>query len=818
MRKKWYLHDNWKVKIEKIGEYGLPESFDPSLVRDWFPAFVPGTIHTDLLTAKIIEDPFVADNEKKLQWVHESDWLYWTEFDLPEDAQQLGNLSLVFEGLDTVATIELNGQTVGDANNMFRRYRLPISDLIKPKGNVLRVLFKSPVQMGKDLIKRFGKLYSVRFEERVYLRKAQYSFGWDWGPSLPTVGIWRPVYLESQEKVRIESVRFETLEIKDGLASVAIKVGLGGELEEDYKIECDLSYHDQNIHQGKSISGLGQVKVEMEMQNPALWWPSGQGNQPLYDLDVSLLLKGNKIDQSHCKVGIRTIELIQQEGKKQVFYFRVNNKPVYMKGANWIPSESFIPRIKDSTYETLITMAKESGMNMLRIWGGGIYEQPIFYNLCDELGLLIWQDFMFACSSYPENDPFMDNIREEAREKVLELQHHPSIAIWCGNNENEWIWYREDRGSYKNMPGFNIFHHELKKIVEELDPHRSYWPTSPFGLEEDPNAMGSGNRHSWDIWSRWVDYQNVEHDYSLFVSEFGFQGPANMSTLNCVLEEKNRHVQNEIFEFHNKQVEGNERLFKFLAGHLPVRTEWEDFIYLTQLNQGFALKTCLEHWRQRWPDTAGSLIWQLNDCWPVTSWSLIDSQLNPKLAYFFVKGIFSEPSILHKYKNNQINVYLANERNDEFHGIFEYLILDLSDFHILRRAKKEIYLQGRVRIQEDYISLMNLPISGNWILITTLYDNQGCVCSRNYFTLKKWKHLQTLASDVKLISKGENKLTLKSNNLGLFVDLYHWAVRFSNRGIIMLPGEQIDLEIISEDLENINIADIKIFTLNDYLF
>jgi len=817
MRKKWFLHDNWKVKIQKLPEEELSETIQSPLVRDWFPAEVPGTIHTDLLTAKKIDDPFYADNEKGLTWIHDSDWKYETTFDLPDELEEYGEIYLVFEGLDTIASIELNGIMVGETNNMFRKYRFQVRKLLEPKDNLLRIVLKSPLRMGKDLINQYGELYAVRFEERVYLRKAQYSFGWDWGPSFPTVGLWRPVYLEYPDKAWIESMRFDTLEIKDGLARVAIKVGLGGDLKEDDMIECNLSYRGQNFIQSKPVCGSNQVEILTELENPTLWWPHGYGEQSLYDLDIILSSKGSKIDQLKRKVGIRKIELIQQEDKKQVFYFRVNGKPIYMKGANWIPADSFIPRIKDSTYKTLLSMAKESGMNMIRIWGGGIYEQPIFYNICDELGLLIWQDFMFACSSYPENDFFVENVRQEAREKVAELQHHPSIALWCGNNENEWIWYREGKGSYDKMPGSKIFHHELKKIVEELDPQRPYWPTTPFGSDEDPNDKATGNRHSWDIWGRWIDYQDVEHDESLFVSEFGFQGPANINTLNSILDKKNRHVQDEIFEFHNKQVEGNERLFKFLAGHLPVRTEWEDFIYLTQLNQGFALKTCLEHWRGRWPETAGSIIWQLNDCWPVTSWSLIDFHLNPKLAYFFVKGVFSDPALFIKKVGDQLIVNIANDSGNDINGKLEHEFLNLTDNVVLMKKKEDLALRNGESIESDGVSLSELPKSENWIYVTTLYSEQEYIIKRNYFTSKKWKHLKTSTADVTLIKTGENHLTLKSTRVALFVDLYHKEVRFSDRGFIMLPGEKKELDILSKDPQNTNVDDIRIFTLNDYL-
>jgi len=831
MRKKWLLHDKWKVKLGNESADRITNEFNIAAVQDWFPASVPGTIHTDLLNANKIKDPFFSDNEKSLKWIAESNWVYQVGFDLTAEMNR-ENLFLVFDGLDTVSEVELNGQVVGQTNNMFRRYRFPISKILRDSRNQLQVRFKSPMNIGRDLLHQYGEIFSARNKERTYLRKAQYSFGWDWGPAFPTVGIWRPVYLEQLDQAWIQSVRFDTLELDDSFAKVVIKIDLKTQSDGDYEIKCDLSLKDKQISQLKSVSiksgsdatnrdtsegNSNIIEIPLEVKDPSAWWPNGHGDQPLYDLKVTLSNSDELLDQAERKIGIRIVELVLQEDAKQTFYFKINGKPVYLKGANWIPADSFIPRISESKYQKIVTMARDAGMNILRIWGGGIYEQPDFYELCDQLGVLIWQDFMFACSSYPENDFFMENVRKEAREIVTKLQYHPSIIIWCGNNENEWIWYRENLGSYKTMPGYSLFHHELKEISQELDPNRPYWPTTPFGLEEDPNSVKSGNRHAWEIWSGWIDYQNVKNDKSLFVSEFGFQGPANIDTLNSVIKEENRYIQDEIFEFHNKQIEGNERLIRFLAGHLPLMTNWEDFIYLTQLNQGFALKTCLEHWRNRWPKTAGSIIWQLNDCWPVTSWSLVDSELNPKISYFFIKSIFSDPTILIRDSEAGITATVVNESSEEFKGLLEYSIIDLLKNQFVKSETNMVSLKQDEKQQVIKIKTKDLTQSGNLIFITSLRDEQNYIIDRNYFIPKKWKHLKAPASAIQISRDVANKLILTSEKPALFVDLYYKGVRFSDRGFILLPGEKKELEIIADDPGNLRIEDIKVFTLNDYL-
>ena len=400
-------------------------------------------------------------------------------------------------------------------------------------------------------------------------------------------------------------------------------------------------------------------KISFRIKDPKLWWPNGEGEQNLYLLNVKIVDDNNFVlDEVVKNVGIRKIELVLKDKNKSTFKFRINHKDIFCKGVNWIPADSFLPRVAHKKYSDLLSYAKQANINMVRVWGGGTYESDEFYNLCDEMGLLVWQDFMFACGSYPENDDFLANVKEEVTQNVLRLQHHACLALWCGNNENEWIWFQEQKSSYKKMPGYKIFHRVIPKILKKIDHDRPYWPSSPFGNDDDPNSYNSGNTHQWNIWSKWIDYKTVKNDRSLFVTEFGFQGPANKDTFKKYLPKKNRNISDKIFEHHNKQIEGPERIIKFLSSHLPIKTGWDDYLYLTQLNQAFALKTCLEYWRTN-GRTNGSIIWQLNDCWPVTSWSIIDSDINPKIAYYFVKNTFALQLLYFKDEGSKIKVILT---------------------------------------------------------------------------------------------------------------------------------------------------------------
>ena len=811
------LNKNWIFSIAESSF--LIETIPNKKIKPgkWFNAAVPGTIHTDLLYNNLIEDPFYSDNELKLNWIAGCDWIYQTEFDFKDVENK--KVDLVFEGLDTVCEIYLNDVKLGDTNNMFFSYRFDVKNILKSSGNQLKLFFISPVEYANTEEEKYGKLPVALNSGRVYIRKAQYSFGWDWGPSFPTSGIWRKVYIEGYTGIRIESVTFHTTKLNNDSAEVEVIIETS---EVHSNLFLDVSIiKDKEIYEKKiQIERKNRVKASFKIKNPKLWWPNGEGEQNLYLLTVKLIDESKfVIDEVKKNVGIRKLELILIEKKESSFKFRINDRDIYCQGVNWIPADSFLPRISKEKYTDLLSFAKNANMNIMRVWGGGIYEDDEFYSLCDQFGLLVWQDFMFACGSYPEHELFIENVKKEIRQNVLRLQHHPSIAIWCGNNENEWIWYQEQKSSYKKMPGYKIYHSIFPEILKVIDPLRPYWPSSPFGNDEDPNSFNSGNNHQWSIWSRWIDYDNIINDKSLFVTEFGFQGPANKSTLEKFLPAENRNIQDKVFEFHNKQVEGPERLIRFLAGHLPLNTGWSDFIYLTQLNQAMALKTCLEYWKFQSSGTNGSIIWQLNDCWPVTSWSLIDSELRPKLAYYFVKNVFAENAISFVKNGEDIQVTLLNVEAGNPECRIKLNLFDISDGSLIDEQIVKIEKKSKSLIVHKVSSTL-LPNDKNQILIATLLEEENNILSRNYFMNGKWKHknLVTAKIEFELIkSDTSDYLKLSTDNPAFFVDVQHPDYDFSDRGFILLPGEEKLLNIISEDNKKMNLDQLEIYTLNNYL-
>ncbi len=815
MRNKYLIHEGWQFSIaDKTGI--VPGRFKEKIKhKNWYTASVPGTVHTDLLNNKIIPDPFYSNNEEQLQWIGETNWKYRASFNFPKEFDPHKETLLIFEGLDTAAEIYLNSELIGRTNNMFRAYPFDISKILRKKKNTLEIIFTSAVNYGRALENDKGVLPVALRSERVYMRKAQYSFGWDWGPAFITCGIWRDVYLQQNDEILITNLSLDTVFVKGNKALVRTKVKLNKPLPVDYSIKICLSDEAQSIKIEDKVQSDEIIK-EFEVFEPGLWWPNGAGEPHLYDLCAEIIKDGEVTDRISRKAGIRTVELQLADESGPTFRLVVNGKKIFMKGTNWIPADSFLPRVKDKKYMNLLKLAKEANMNIIRVWGGGTYESDTFYDICDKLGLLVWQDFMFACASYPEYDEFLENVTEEIRYNVERLKAHPSIAIWCGNNENEWIWYQEQKSSYTKMPGYKIYHDLMPSLLKELDPARPYWPSTPFGEGEDPNSTKSGNRHQWDMWSRFTDYANVKNDESLFVTEFGFQAPANYDTMAAVLPAKELDPQSRIFEFHNKQVEGPERLYKFLSGHLPVREGLKEFIYLTQLNQAFALRECVEHWQMRFPKTNGSIIWQLNDCWPVSSWAVIDSNNIPKTSYYSVKNSFSSSLILFEREENSLAVYVLNHSINNVKLKADIQLIKIPSGKCMNVVFENLDIKSESKLKVFSIALTREIKEGGGIIVASIYNNNGEILNRNFYKEREWKHMNLPKAKIS-IKKKKKGLLISSDNPAFFVKLSSRGIIFKDNNFIILPGEKIFTGLVNGSSRKLDKMKIDVECLNNFL-
>jgi beta-mannosidase len=659
------LNGSWEFKAI---DSGAPVPTEYSGATAWMPAIVPGTVHTDLMAAGIIPDPYFRMNEDDVQWVDKVSWSYRRTFTVPASIIQQSVIRLHAGGLDTFARVLINGRRVGEPANMFVEHEFDIKKALRAGENTIEIQFASPVREARRLQSANGPLRVVLEPHRAYVRKAQYSFGWDWGPKLTTSGIWSDICIEAFSGPLLRDPFVRVVSLNARKAVVRVSVDVEGRMRKGTRLRVAIGGEGAGSEKTVTVRGRNG-SLTVDIPRPRLWWPNGQGLQPMYTASLSLLVGREKVQGMEVAFAVRTVSLLQEKDNAgSSFIFVINGRKVFCKGADWIPADNFLPRIPDSRYETLLQMARDAHMNMVRVWGGGVYEKKIFYELCDRHGLMVWQDFMFACGEYPDTPWFHAEIKREAALTIKRLRNHPSIVLWCGNNECEWLFCTEnpDKGP-DAMRGARIFRDLLPAACRSFDGSRPYWRSSPFGTGF-PNAEGNGNHHQWSVWSAWKDFPEYENDQARFVSEFGFQAMANLATMEECTIPTDRFAQSRVVEHHNKQVEGPERLMRFMAAHYRVDMDFSRFIYLTQLVQAGALKRAVEHWRRRKYGTGGSLFWQLNDCWPVASWSVIDSALRPKASYFYSKRFFAPILVSFRRVDAGIGVWITSDRPDSVKG------------------------------------------------------------------------------------------------------------------------------------------------------
>ncbi|MEW6509877.1 MAG: glycoside hydrolase family 2 protein [Bacteroidota bacterium] len=654
--------------------------------QEWLPATVPGCVHTDLMANGVTPDPFYGMNELDVRWVESRQWVYRKKFHVPPTLLQHHAVTLVCEGLDTFADIRINGRRAGTTANMFIDHRLNVKRFLKEGENSIEIYFDSPVTHAKALEKREGALRVALEPHRVYVRKAQYSFGWDWGPKLTTSGIWRSIFIEAHNVARVAHPFFRLVSVGKEGAIVEVTANVERFRQARLNARISVAGHGTTLERTIPVRGT-RVHCRLHIQDPKLWWPNGYGDQPMYEGTIVLLRKNDPVSEISVSFALRTVKLIQEKDQEgRTFIISINGKKIFCKGADWIPNDTFLPRVQNFTYSRLLRLAADAHMNMLRVWGGGVYESDLFYETCDRLGLMVWQDFMFACGEYPESQWFLTQVDQEVGKTLRRLRNHPSIVVWCGNNECEWLFCNENPGKTPDdMTGALIFGKILPHLCRRLDRSRIYWRSSPFGVGF-PNDESNGTRHQWQVWSYWEDFHKYEQDRGRFVAEFGFQAPANRATLEEALHPDHRSPQSPQMEHHNKQVEGPERLYRFQAAHHRVAVDFGEFIYKAQLVQAEALKRAVEHWRRRKFLTAGSIFWQLNDCWPVSSWAIIDSKLRPKAAYFYAKRFFAPLLVSFRADKTAREVWLTSDIDDPVKGV---LHLSLDSFEGETRWQRE---------------------------------------------------------------------------------------------------------------------------------
>ena len=814
------LDQNWS--FNQVGE------------NDWLPAKVPGTVHTDLLDNNKIEDPFYRLNEHDVQWIDKKDWEYKTTFTVDDNFLKRDRVVLDFKGLDTYADVFVNGEKVLSADNMFREWQANVKEQLKEGENELHIVLRSPIVEGLKKYDAQGYVIPVSDNDlaeigeveggkkvSIYTRKAGYHFGWDWGPRLVTSGIWRPVYLRAWDKADIKDLQIVQHQVNDDKATFTAVFEIDASKKGKATISID---NDGTMLASAPVNLVGGVKtysVDFEIANPQLWWTNGLGEAHLYHLNGTLETGGRKVVKD-TRIGIRTLELVREKDDNGTsFYFKLNGHPVFMKGSNYIPNDAFLPRVTKENYRKVVETAKESNINMLRVWGGGVYEDNTFYDLCDEAGILVWQDFMFACAMFPGDDAFLDNVKHEAIDNVKRLRNHPGIGLWCGNNEilaawKGWGWEKTERAkSEENADKIwkayeDIFHKILPDVVKELDPQRSYWSSSPSSGEGIPADLVNGDEHYWGVWWGKEPFETYATHLPRFMSEYGFQSFPEIATVRKYALPEDYNIFSDVMKSHQRSSIGNGTIEYYMLKEYKHPKDFESFLYVGQVLQAEGIKFGLEGHRRAMPFNMGSLYWQINDCWPVASWSSTDYYQNWKALQYYVKKGFSQVLVSPYEEGIKFKVGIVNDRLEP---VKAELRLHLEDFDGKVFWEDAYLVDIPANSSDDYFDVNRNEYRfkyskqlSNMVFVAEVVEN-GQVLSKNLYYFEPFKSLKIktpkLGYDIAKSDSGFD-ITLNTDKLAknVYLQIGDEQGFFSDNYFDLLPNQKVTVNLktgISEE-------------------
>ncbi|WP_338540075.1 beta-mannosidase [Paenibacillus tundrae] len=832
------LSDNWRIQQYEVGEKPPLTIADADLDdRFWISASVPGDVHSTLIERKLIDHPYYGHNDINSRWVEQKEWWYRTRFQMDSDPTKQERWELIFEGLDTHATVYVNGLEIGTASNMHRTYVYDVSRVIRQGKNTIAVRFDPLYLHHRDKALMQWSSYT---KERPWIRKAAMNYGWDWGPRIVTVGIWGKVKLERHVQAKLEGVYAYTKRCDNREADIKV------ELEAKKYRGCGhltyrallLDENQQVVAQADGELLSGKVGFDLQVSQPQLWWTHDLGKPYLYQLETVLYADGVEIDRKEQRIGIRTVELVLEDEQRQpAFAFHINGVKLFAKGSNWIPVDNLIGAAPDSRYKHLIMLGVEANMNMLRIWAGGIYEKDVFYDLCDELGLLVWQDFAFANALFPDyNADFVENVRQEAICNIQRLRNHASLALWCGNNEIDWLYDMKSSSGEITTPfyGETIYHEILPELLEQLDPARQYWPSSPYG-GNDANDPNHGDRHNWQVWHgsvyprkfgevplldysvEGVTFKNYKNDFTLFSSEFGMHASATKYTLERHIPEDQFYWGSVEMAYRNKDT-NHQKGILLMEGFTGVPQDLDEYIQFSMLTQAEGLKYGIEHYRRNKARTSGSLIWQHGDSWPGTSWSLIDYELLPKASYYYARK-FYHPLLLslNHEPGEQLELWVINDHLSSLSGLVILEVYDMQGHSIHRmELNAEVEANGVVKLGEwdEKQVLQNLPPEQAVLKLSA----PAWECLDNVYYLRDAKDVQLRPSSIHASYNEETQQLLVQANdaVARMVQILipQGNVRMSDNYFDLLPGEQRTIDIRQADGQSLEYQHITVSALN----
>ncbi|MEF3352588.1 glycoside hydrolase family 2 protein [Paenibacillus sp. GYB006] len=829
--------------------------------QDWENAVVPGFVHTDLLKNERIQDPFYGTNEKLVQWIDKKDWEYKTTFQVTDEILSEEHVDLIFHGLDTYADVYLNGVHILSADNMFRVWEVNVKTVLKAVDNELRIVFRSPIQEDLPKLEALGYQLPAANDQSevgelgkkrvsIFARKAPYHYGWDWGPRFVTSGIWRDIELRAWSEDYIADAYIHQNKVSESAAALTavLEVNVDQAGPRVIRIETDGGEWTKEVD---LPAGESKLNIDFELESPKLWWSRGLGEPHMYTFKVQILdTTGSLAKAERCiKTGIRSIRLVQEADEYGTsFYFELNGVPVFAKGANHIPNDSFITEVTYERYRHEIESAALANMNMLRVWGGGIYEQDVFYDLCDEYGILVWQDFMFACSMYPGDEAFLASVRHEAADNIKRLRNHPSIALWCGNNEMDSAWaHYNENGGWGWKKDFTqeqrekiwadyeaIFHHLLPEVIEELVPGADYWPSSPIvSISNDINQHATtssvtGDVHYWGVWHNAEPFENYNLQLGRFMSEYGFQSfPEHKSVLRYA-EPSDLELTSEVMMAHQKNGDGNRLIKKYMDMYMTEPKDFPSFLYMSQVLQADAMKVAIEAHRRNRPFVMGTLYWQMNDTWPVASWAGMDYYGNWKALHYYAKRSFADEMIsIDDTKPGRVDLYLLSDVLRPLEGDISIRIADF-DGTLHEVQTHMVSIAGNTTglvLSLDREELLSGRDEQRTVMVVELVRKGEVIDSqKHYFVPFKDMKLTKAQIEITEVEGSEGtKFHLKTSVLAkqVWLDSNQEGI-FSDNYFDLIPGETKEVSFFARKggehaFELANPGELKVRSMSDFI-
>ena len=803
---------------------------------EWRPAVVPGDIHLDLLRNRLIEDSFYRDNEAKLQWIDKASWEYRTTIEATAKMLAHEHVDLVFEGLDAACDVYLNGQKLASPDNMFREWRVDAKPAMKQGGNELLIVFPPPMEAAEKVAVQDPWQPRIHTDPKVYLRKAAYEYGWDWGPRFVTSGIWRPAHLELWDEARVSDLFVEQKDITAAVAHLDVQMDVvashagPANLVLSYGLGNTATKAEQKV---TLTAGVNHFEFPVEIDHPRLWYPNGYGAQPIYQFHAELDADGKTADHADAKTGLRSVVLRRDRDQwGRSFEFVVNGIPVFAKGADVIPFDSFPSRVTTALYRRILQSAKDSNMNMIRHWGGGYYESQEFYDMCDEMGLMVWQDMMFGNDWQPGTYDFKQQIEREAEYQIARLRNHPSIVLWSGNNETELVRDWNGRGDLPVDVRLRLwedylteFSGILARTAARLEPEIPYWPSSPSADYEDiSDAYQSGDTHDWTVWHGNADFDEYQKHHWRFVSEYGFQSFPEMKTIESFTKPEDRtSIFTPVMLAHQKNSAGNTIIHDYMLRYYGEPKDFASFLYASEVLQAEGIKTGAEGFRRDRPRTMGSIYWQLNDCWPVASWSSIDSEGRWKALQYYARRFYAPVLVSPAVENGALAVYVVSDRTKSEDGKLHLRIMNFSG-QVIREVDEPVTitpLASKVYLQMPLSELSKtgaVDLSTIFGAVDLTVDGQKVSSNTVFFAPSKQIHLPEAAVSSEIKQAGDGfDVTLISRVLArsTYVSFGEADTDYSDNYIDLLPNEPVTIHVTSKSSLDDLRSQMKVVSLVD---